>query len=209
MSIRTNRYYLRVYCWGFDRIIQAIYVVVCICAKSNIGPKKWKKYLRKEDGRHDFQIDLGINIMKAGLEMDWTDEDERPDYMPQGAFTPCDCGECYFCLNGYTTGIAHAEDGKRKKRGPGRPPIDVHYAERGAVLQTNKCTEVKDRVKLRNNGKYCKMCYRKELVLNATCQVKLNATQMQSRCRSSYMGCPFCQEEICKSCWLEGYDKHK
>ena len=49
-------------------------MVVCFLAKANIGDAKWKKYLDKNSGRHDFQIDLEIALMNREIEMDW-DED--------------------------------------------------------------------------------------------------------------------------------------
>jgi hypothetical protein len=41
-TIRTNRYYLRIFCWALDRVIHAAYVVVCFLIKSDIGQKQWK-----------------------------------------------------------------------------------------------------------------------------------------------------------------------
>ena len=42
-TIRT--YYLRIFCWALDRVIHAVYVVVCFLIKSDIGQKEWKQYL--------------------------------------------------------------------------------------------------------------------------------------------------------------------
>jgi hypothetical protein len=36
-TVRTNRYYLRIFCWALDRVIHAMYVVVCFLIKSDIG----------------------------------------------------------------------------------------------------------------------------------------------------------------------------
>ena len=74
----------------------------------------WKRYKSKNNGRHDFQIDLGIALLNYGIGLDWVG-DERPDYMRTGEFIPCDCKKCYFCLNGHTTGIAHA--GRKQRSG--------------------------------------------------------------------------------------------
>ena len=38
-TIRTNLYYLRIFCWALDRVIHAAYVVVCFLIKSDIGQK--------------------------------------------------------------------------------------------------------------------------------------------------------------------------
>ena len=49
-TIRTNRYYLRIFCWALDRVIHAAYVVVCFLIKSDIGQKEWKRYLDGHSG---------------------------------------------------------------------------------------------------------------------------------------------------------------
>ena len=79
-SIRTNRYYIRIFCWVLDRVIHTLYVVVCFLAKSNIGSEKWKKYLTHKSARHDFQIDLGLELLSYGIAQDWDGKSKRPDY---------------------------------------------------------------------------------------------------------------------------------
>jgi len=64
---RTNRYYLRIFCWALDRVIHAANVVVCFLIKSDIGQKQWKRYLDHHSGRHDFQIDLALSVMNYGI----------------------------------------------------------------------------------------------------------------------------------------------
>jgi hypothetical protein len=39
-TIRTNRYYLRIFCWALDRVIHTVYVAVCFLIKSDIGQKQ-------------------------------------------------------------------------------------------------------------------------------------------------------------------------
>jgi hypothetical protein len=117
---------------------------------------------------------------------------ERPNFMRQDPFVPCDCGKCFFCLNGITTGIAHPPTKKAK--------VTVEY-KCGTRVTTNKCTDVRVSLGL-SSGKYCRMCYRKQLT------TELSAKDRQQRCRTSRMGCPICKEPICKECWKEGYDKH-
>ena len=66
-SIRTNRYYIRLLCWCLDRVVHTVYVVVCWCADSQ-GLKKWKKYCNdRQDGRRDFQIDLGLALLNTAI----------------------------------------------------------------------------------------------------------------------------------------------
>ena len=39
--------------------------------------------------------------------MDWDGKSEHLNWKRQGEFTPCACDKCNFCLNGFTTVIAH------------------------------------------------------------------------------------------------------
>ena len=71
----------------------------------------WRRYENKHGERAIFQINLGLAMMNYGISMNWDGKSERPNWMRQGEFTPCVCDKCYFCLNGFTTGIAH----KRKR----------------------------------------------------------------------------------------------
>jgi hypothetical protein len=192
-TIRTNRYYLRIFCWALDRVIHAVYVVVCFLIKSDIGQKQWKRYLDHHSGRHDFQIDLALSVMNYGIGLQWDGElDKRPNFMRQNHFVPCDCNKCFFCLNGITTGIAHPPTKKAK--------VTVE-CKCGTRVTTNKCTNVWVSLGL-SSGKYCRMCYRKQLT------TELSSKDRQQRCRTSAMGCLICKEPICKECWKEGYDKH-
>lgn len=192
-TIRTNRYYLRIFCWALDRVIHAVYVVVCFLVKGDVGQKQWKRYLDTHSGRHDFQIDLALSIMNYGVGLHWDGKSAtRPNFMRQAAFVPCDCDKCFFCLNNITSGIGHPPS-KRAK-------VTVEYAC-GTRVKTNKCTS--DRVSLgMKSGKYCRMCYRKQV------STGLTAGERQKRCKTSAMGCAICQEPICKECWAAGYDKH-
>ena len=192
-TIRTNRYYLRIFCWALDRVIHAVYVVVCFLVKGDVGQKQWKRYLDTHSGRHDFQINLALSIMNYGVGLHWDGKSAtRPNFMRQAAFVPCDCDKCFFCLNNITSGIGHPPS-KRAK-------VTVEYAC-GTRVKTNKCTS--DRVSLgMKSGKYCRMCYRKQV------STGLTAGERQKRCKTSAMGCAICQEPICKECWAAGYDKH-
>ena len=79
-------------------------MVVCYLVYVNY---EWTLYLSKNCGRHNFQIDLAIQLMIIGISMDWDGIGKQPDWMHQSDWVPCACEECYFCLNGHTTGIAH------------------------------------------------------------------------------------------------------
>ena len=185
-TIRTIRYYLRIVCWALDRVVHTCYVVVCYLFWVN---PIWAKYLNKNSGRHDFQIHLAIQLMIIGITWAWDGEGERPDWMRQGDWVPCDCNKCFFCLNGHTTGIAHKQ--KRQK-------VDIEY-KCGSVLNTDKCNV--DRIGLKKGSSFCRMCYRNQ-------PLELDSKTKKKNCKSSTMGCLQCQEHICKGCWDKGYDKH-
>ena len=110
--------------------------------------------------------------------------------MRTGDFIPCNCKKCYFCLNGHTSGIAHAN---RK-----RPPV-VEY-KCGTRVKTKQCSVV--RVDLGMGGSYCRMCYMNTEMTGSTAEKK-------KKCRTSRLGCVICREVICKTCWESGYDKHQ
>ena len=185
-SIRTNRYYIRLLCWCLDRVIHTVYIVVCWLAKED-GWVKWRQYVNdRQDGRRDFQIDLGMALLNRAIEWDWTG-DKRPQWVRQRDWIPCDCEECYFCLNGLTNGIDHVRNKK----------VITVFAN-GAKRRTHGCTE--ERVPIKTRG-YCRMCYRQQ-------SDDLSENEKRKRCRSSRKGCIKCQEPICATCWGQGYDWH-
>ena len=108
MSLRTNRWYLRLLFCLVRRVVHFIYASVLVCVSIGVGDEKWSKYKKKKNGWYYFQIDLGMEIMKLAVASEWTDlSAPRPDWMRQTAWIPCDCKKCFFCLNGFTSGIAH------------------------------------------------------------------------------------------------------
>jgi hypothetical protein len=193
-SIRTNRWYLRIFCWVLDQVIHVQHSILTLFAEQGIGKQEWKKYRDKNEGRHDFQINLGISLLNYGIGLDWDGvSGKRPSYMQTGAFKPCDCKKCYFCLKGHTNGIAHCPRMKAK--------VTLEY-KCGTRVKMNKCTS--DRVNLGlKSGEYCRMCYQKQV---STELVK--AKGRKQRCRTSRLGCAICKEPICMECWKEGYDRH-
>jgi hypothetical protein len=77
-------------------------------AEQYIGKPEWKKYRDKNQGRHDYQIDIGISLLNYVISLDWDGEPrERPSYMRKGAFKPCECKMCFFCVKGLTNGITY------------------------------------------------------------------------------------------------------
>ena len=126
--------------------------------------------------------------MNYGIGLQWDGESaERPNFMRQDPFIPCDCSKCFFCLKGIINRIDHPPTKKAK--------VTVEYKCLTHVT-TNKCTDVRVSLGMKS-GKYCRMCYRKQLT------TELSSRDWQQRCRTSAMGCPICNEPICKECWKE------
>ena len=117
-------------------------------AEQGIEKPEWKKDRDKNEGRHNFQIDLGISLLNYGIGLDWDGvSGERPSYMQSGAFKPCDCKKCFFCLKGHTHRITH------------RPQKPNNC---GTQVRTNECTN--ECVNLgKSSGTFYQMCYRKQL----------------------------------------------
>ena len=197
-SIRTNRYYLRIFCWALDRVIHCLYHVVCWMAIRGLGCRKIKRYLSKNEGRRDFQIDLAIGLMNHGLGLDWDGDEgvDQPTYMRRDKFVPCNCKVCFFCLQG-VTGVVKGVDTKKRK-------AVFHYQCRGRKV-TEGCT--KERVRLTTKSGtiagtcYCRMCVRKD-------KRNISFREKEKDAKQSRMGCNQCREPICKVCWAKGYDKH-
>jgi hypothetical protein len=91
-TIRTNRWYLRVFFWIFDHVVHVVFQSAIWCNKAGIGEEKWSEY-RKKDGRLKFQVDLGNALITYALHQEWPkQEGPRPSWMRLQNFIPCDCG---------------------------------------------------------------------------------------------------------------------
>jgi hypothetical protein len=110
--------------------------------------------------------------------------------MRQKDFVPCECQVCFFCINGFTNGIGHR---KKKTR-------TIFVQHDNSWTLTKHCTE--KRVKLNKGSGYCRMCYRKQV--NGTEEERARSRDEKTDlCKWSTMGCPSCDEQICKRCWAE------
>ena len=148
-------------------------------------------YCDKHNGRHDFQIDLGIALLNYAISSEWDGESEKsqPMWMTKcNRLVPCDCDKWYFCVNGWTNGVCHKLAQKST--------VVYSCVKRTSITG---CTE--HRVNLDKGGDYCKMCYRKQ-------PHDWSVAQKKKKCRSSRLGCAGCKETTYGSCWQEGYDKH-
>ena len=97
VSLNSNRFYLRIFYWLLDSVLHAMYVVVKAIAMSEDHP--WNKYKNSNNGRYKFQMDLGIDLIRTGLEMDWKapyEEEHKPSYVRKQNYVPCACNKCFF-----------------------------------------------------------------------------------------------------------------
>lgn len=188
-SMRTNRWYMRIFFWLLDRVVHQTYVIVAYCADMGIGPDAWKRYLKK-GGRKRFQIDMAREIMNYAIGESWSDFNNTnpPIWMRQFHPLPCDCTKCFFCIRSITTGIDH------KKR---KDVTTVFFHHDNKRTKTKGCTDV--RVNLERGSSHCRQCYRER---QGTRDEKMKGIPKSS------LGCPSCDEPICKKCWERGYDMH-
>jgi len=189
VSIRTNRWYLRIWFWVLDSVCHSAYIVVKFIAESGIR-KDWLKYTKNKNGRKLFQVELGLHLMEYGIRHDWgdvRDAKKKPKWMRQTAPVPCACGTCFHCKEGFTNGIYHAE-GKVKKRGTKRKQPHSDASMEG-------CSE--DRESFGGGSAYCCSCYRKQRRLNPS----ESAYTSKRKSGKPLKGCLNCNERICAKCW--------
>jgi hypothetical protein len=48
-SLRTNRWYLRVFFWLLDRVVHQLYVTLIYCVRNGIGPAALMEYMWQEE----------------------------------------------------------------------------------------------------------------------------------------------------------------
>ena len=167
------------------------------CAKAKVGPEWWETY-RKKGGRFLFQIDLAQSLINYAIENEWEDLDgPRPNWMRQKEFIPCDCNNCFFCIKGLTSGIAH----KKSKAAT----VTTFVQHDNSRTVTKGCTD--KRVQLNRGSQHCRMCYRKQCKGTEKERARSSKDKVKA-CKTSEMGCPSCDEPICKKCWADGYDMH-
>ena len=114
VSIRTNRWYLRVFLWLVDRVVFSCYLIIC-----HSGNTEWVKYKSKHEGKRKFQVDLALSVLEHGIKLDWKEpynNEDKPQWIRQQPFLPCACKQCFFCKNGMTTGIDHTPTSKKEKK---------------------------------------------------------------------------------------------
>jgi hypothetical protein len=113
-----------------------------------------------------------MDLMNYGIGFEWDgnlNNSDRPSFMPKGALVPCDCGRCFFCVKGLTTGITHRQSKKGR--------VTVEY-KCGTWVTSRKCTSEQVDLRLKSR-RYCRMCYRKQVT------TELKAQEKVKRCGTS------------------------
>ena len=68
-------------------------------------------------------------------------------------------------------------------------------------------------VLIRKRTCYCRMCYRRVTAENESHQIgspnRLDHVGLRRKCRYSKSGCVKCNEPVCATCWVSGYDRHQ
>ena len=195
VSLKSNRFYLRTFYWCLDGVIHAMHVIASNIAKTAMSAgednHKWKRCVDKNMGRYRFQMDLGIALMNAGISRDWKDPktnnkpSDRPSYVRKQDWIPCDCKQCFFCLNNLTCGVTHPNRGiKRQPKSTERQP----------------CTP---RMKLGKTARYCEICVSEQTSANPNMTVRA----ARKLCKATTMGCLTCQSYVCEKHWPKHGEK--
>ena len=203
ITMKSNRWYLRIYYWVIDAAIHCTYLLVCAIARKrseNGTDDKWLKYTKK-DGRMKFQMDLALSLIEAGILLDTNgadpkllkDKANRPSFMRQDNFHPCGCGICFFCKHKITHGVEHKSWHFRNYVAtppPGEEAVHPRYPQKSVPMgTTGDCAVCMKREEVRCNGEVTRTELRK---------MKRNNKSIIGR---STRGCNVCGVRVCKSCW--------
>jgi hypothetical protein len=106
ISVKSHRWYLRLYYWMIDAAIHSSYLLVVHIGnkRAEINPEHpWLKYSGR-NGRMIFQMDLAHSMMEKGLLLDCPNVANfkkpklRPRYSRKNDYHACECGNCFFLL---------------------------------------------------------------------------------------------------------------
>jgi hypothetical protein len=185
-SVRTNRFYLRIFFWLLDATIHLMYnIVIRIDSK----PEWKKRYGNKNNGRYLFQLDLALALGAYAIQLDWVGEPGvkagKPAWMRQGRLIPCGCRECFFCLEGWTNGIDH----KTVTKPPPARQVPVPCGGQ--------------RCNIRRSGQHCAVCYKIQSELyTGDLKGPEKFKYIRQWCHKTRQGCPSCDIVVCDFHWL-------
>ena len=95
-----------------------LYVNAVHLHKEGVRPG-WAKCANRHEGRKQFQINTALALKEHRIRLDWTDvsdESTKPEWMRQADCMPCNCGVCFFCKEGKTSGINHEHQKTRTEK---------------------------------------------------------------------------------------------
>ena len=104
VSVKPKRYYMRIFYFIFNRVLQAMFVTIKFSLIDDKNDAKddalfQHKYMERGIHRYEFQIDLGIELIIKVLEMDWGNPHEevnqKPVYIRKQHYIPCGCKKCF------------------------------------------------------------------------------------------------------------------
>jgi hypothetical protein len=191
-TLKTNRWYMRIFFWCLDRIVFGVWLIVMNCGVQRID---WQKY-HKKNGRFDFQIDLGLQLIDMGIQRDWddiSDAKSKPKWMRQKSCIPCNCNKCFFCRTNKTSPAMHSRSPMQSQS----PTPLTTPAECTRGYWPLRCFSPGKK----HSGNHCVMCVRARKLSHPL----ETARERRKHCRKSYKGCRRCQVEICPECW-ENYN---
>ena len=205
VSLKSYRFYLRIFYWTFDGVIHAMYCVIKNIVAAS-GDKKAQKshpfsrYVDKDWGRYRFQMDLGIALINHGLSLDWkdlgTDKAKRPSYVRQRKdWVPCGCRDkgpqgqirCFFCMHGMTHKIAHQDVSQKRATSSKARKV----CKRGDLGYSTYCVDCISEVRAEKPG-ITLTDARKQ----AGAKAKLSNTKASGK-----FGCTTCKQHLCERHW--------
>jgi hypothetical protein len=179
---------MRIFFWCLDRVVFGVWLIVVHSGLETNERKEWRKY-QKKNGRFDFQIDLGLQLIDMGIQRDWADISDttsKPKWMRQKPVIPCDCSQCFFCRTDKTSPATQSRSPTPSPRF--KPP-------------TPECTRAYwplwPSSGKKPSKKACIMCVRARKLARP----RESARQRVQKCTKTYKGCLRCRVEICPDCW--------
>jgi hypothetical protein len=179
ISIKTNRYYLRLFFWQVDNLLHAMYCIIVFLARDN-KDDPWHKYCSKNGGREKFQKDLAQALIAYAIRKDWKhveDETAKPAYMRKVSYVPCGCKTCFFCQEGLTHGIDH------------------RYRGHNIIPQMDSCPT--ERKTISKYPERCRVCYEECRARNP----QSHFDDVDKLCHKTRKGCSYSQVHVCDTHW--------
>jgi hypothetical protein len=150
--MRTNRFYFCIKFWLLDWVVHTIFVICCWLARAKVGPKQYRKYLKK-DCRFKFQVDLGIALLNYVI---GAEGNNLSNLVLNGCIHRIGFHASVNCPSSVLTGwLMELCIGSNMKWWPHTFNMTTH------VWSKKGCSD--QRVQLNRGSQFCRMCYRKQV----------------------------------------------